>query len=145
MSDALPIRCPACDAGYLLPTHLLGEQGARVRCPACQHGFAVSREGALLSDRAEAGATPATHATVTATSNAPRDIAADLLVALEAREPGAMQHAASEGRLFALHGPELLDAYDQFRKRGPTQSGGGKSFWPVVYTFPEASRAIEWL
>ena len=117
MSDALPIRCPACDAGYLLPTHLLGEQGARVRCPACQHGFAVSREGLLLTDIAEAPAAPVTP------SNSPRDIAADLLVALEAREPGAMQHAASEGRLFAQHGPALLEAYDEFRKRAGAASG----------------------
>ena len=117
MSDALPIRCPACDVGYLLPTHLLGEQGARVRCPACQHGFAVSREGLLLTDRPEPLAAP------TVTSNAPREIAADLLVALEAREPGAMQHAASEGRLFAQHGPALLEAYDEFRKRAGAASG----------------------
>ena len=117
MSDALPIRCPACDAGYLLPTHLLGEQGARVRCPACQHDFAVSREGAVLPDRAEGPAMPVV------SSNTPRAIAADLLVALEAREPGAMQHAASEGRLFAQHGPALLGAYDEFRKRAGAASG----------------------
>ena len=77
----------------------------------------MSREGLLLTDIAEAPAAPVTP------SNTPRDIAADLLVALEAREPGAMQHAASEGRLFAQHGPALLEAYDEFRKRAGAASG----------------------
>lgn len=117
MSDALPIRCPACSAGYLLPTHLLGEQGARVRCPSCQHGFAVSREGVLLADA------PAATAPTRVDPSDPRAIAADLLVALEAREPGALQLAANEGRLFATHGPALLETYDEFRRRAGAQSG----------------------
>ncbi len=82
-----------------------------MRCPGCQHDFGVTRDGALLAP----GPEPADAASTEV--EAPQRLAADLLVALEARAPGALQQAASDGRLFTLHGPALLEAYDEFRRR----------------------------
>lgn len=118
MSDAVSIHCPACGAGYLLPTHLLGEQGARVRCPGCQHGFVVSRDGVALH---EPDASPA--ASLPAASDDPHSIATDLLVELESAAPGEVQQAAGEGRLFSKYGVVLLGAYDEFRRRAGSHSG----------------------
>ncbi|MEO5989672.1 MAG: hypothetical protein ABIU54_04800 [Candidatus Eisenbacteria bacterium] len=53
----------------------------------------------------------------------PQRLAEALLVELEARSPGAMQEAAGAGRLFALHGPALLEAYDEFRRRARSTPG----------------------
>ena len=98
--SGLPIECPACKARYLLPSSLLGEGGAEVRCPSCGREFAVDAGGAIV------GATEDLRALA-------RDVFDELATKLG---PG-LEAAARERRLFAEHGPALLGAWDEFRRR----------------------------
>ena len=98
----LSVRCPACASGYLLPASLVGEAGARVRCPACAHEFEVDAGG-----RAHGG------------SGTPdlRGVARGVFDELVSRLGPGLEAAAREHRLFAEHGPALLEAWDEFRRR----------------------------
>jgi predicted Zn finger-like uncharacterized protein len=97
----LPVQCPACATRYLLPASLLGEAGASVRCPACAHEFTVDPAGAVV------GAAVADL----------RGVARGVFDDLSARLGPALETAAKERRLFAKHGPDLMLAWDEFRKR----------------------------
>ena len=99
----LPVQCPACSARYLLPATLLGEAGASVRCPTCTHEFTVDAQGAVVT-RGPAG-------------NDLRGVARTVFDELSARVGPALETAARERRLFAEHGPELMQAWDEFRRR----------------------------
>jgi len=99
----LPVRCPACSARYLLPTTLLGEGGANVRCPSCAHEFAVDPRGVVVPSAAG--------------SDDLRGVARVVFDELHQRLGPALEAAARERRLFAEHGPELLLAWDEFRRR----------------------------
>jgi predicted Zn finger-like uncharacterized protein len=96
----LPVECPACATRYLLPPSLLGEAGANVRCPSCGREFTVDGGGSVvgLSDQI-------------------RDVARGVFDDLVARVGPDLEAAARERRLFAAHGPELLEAWDEFRRR----------------------------
>ncbi len=100
--SGLPLQCPACGARYLLPASLLGEAGASVRCPSCAHEFAVDASGTVLSSGA---------------SDEQRQLARTVLDELTTREGAALDAAARERRLFADHGPSIMAAWDEFRRR----------------------------
>jgi predicted Zn finger-like uncharacterized protein len=100
--SGLPLQCPACATRYLLPASLLGEAGASVRCPACAHEFAVDSGGAVLTPAAV---------------DEQRQLARLVLDELQAREGAALDAAARERRLFADHGPSIMSAWDEFRRR----------------------------
>lgn len=96
----LPVECPACATRYLLPPSLLGEAGANVRCPSCGREFTVDAGGAVVGLSAEI-----------------RDVARGVFDELVARVGPDLEVAARERRLFAEHGPALLEAWDEFRRR----------------------------
>lgn len=100
--SGLPVQCPTCAARYLLPASLLGEAGASVRCPSCGHEFAVDAGGGVIP---EGGA------------DALRNVARAVFDELSARLGDALAQAASERRLFAEHGPAIMEAWDEFRRR----------------------------
>ena len=116
MPSGLAIHCPSCHAGYLLPGHLLGSQGARVTCPACAHAFSVERDGLVIAEAATPAVAPAA-SPQSAASDGERVIARDVLDALAARLGPAIEAAARDGALFARYGPDLLAAYDDYRHR----------------------------
>jgi predicted Zn finger-like uncharacterized protein len=98
--SGLPIECPACSTRYLLPDSLLGDAGASVRCPACGRAFAVDAGGAIVGASEEL-----------------RSLARGVFDELAARLGPGLEAAAREQRLFADHGPALLEAWDEFRRR----------------------------
>ena len=98
--SGLPIECPACATRYLLPDTLLGDAGANVRCPSCGRAFAVDAGGTIVGASEEL-----------------RDLARGVFDELEARVGPRLEAAARERRLFAEHGPALLEAWDEFRRR----------------------------
>jgi predicted Zn finger-like uncharacterized protein len=104
----LPVQCPKCAARYLLPDTLVGEAGASVRCPACGHEFAVDTAGQVRDF-----ATPGDDL---------RGVARGVFDELSARLGPALETAARERRLFAEHGPALMQAWDEFRRRAGTQA-----------------------
>src|SRR5215510_4641916 len=102
MSD-LPVRCPACSSEYLLPEALIGEAGASVRCPTCAHEFIVDISGRI------SGAGPG--------DDKLRALARGVFDELAAKLGARLDAAAQERRLFADHGPALMEAWDEFRRR----------------------------
>ena len=98
--SGLPIECPACKARYLLPPTLLGDGGAEVRCPSCGREFAVDAAGSIVG-----------------TSEDLRALARGVFDELSQKLGPGLETAARERRLFAEHGPELLGAWDEFRRR----------------------------
>lgn len=100
--SGLPLQCPSCATRYLLPASLIGEAGASVRCPNCAHEFAVDTSGAVLT---------------AAAVDEQRVLARDVLDELVARDGAALEGAARERRLFADHGPQIMAAWDEFRRR----------------------------
>jgi predicted Zn finger-like uncharacterized protein len=100
--SGLPVQCPACSARYLLPASLLGEAGASVHCPSCGHDFAVDATGAVLSPPG---------------SDAVRAVARGVFDELSARLGPALAEAARQRRLFAEHGPAIMEAWEEFRRR----------------------------
>ncbi len=101
----LPIECPACHARYLLPPALLGDGGAEVRCPSCSREFAVDAGGSIVG-----------------ASEDLRAMARGVFDELIARLGPGLETAARERRLFAEHGPALLGAWDEFRRRAGTHA-----------------------
>jgi predicted Zn finger-like uncharacterized protein len=111
MSEPLTIRCPQCRTSYLLPRPLLGPSGARVKCPECGMGFVVtSREAAA------AGPAPAPPAAAAAPADAGA-VANELLEGLERRWGARLGEARARGRLLAELGPDLMGAFDEYRRR----------------------------
>lgn len=101
--SGLPVECPVCSTRYLLPPSLLGEAGANVRCPSCAHEFTVDAGGTVIGATAEI-----------------RRVAKMVFDELVARVGTGLADSARDKRLFADHGPELLEAWDEFRRRaGP--------------------------
>lgn len=103
-----PVQCPACSARYVLPTSLLGEAGASVRCPACAHEFTVDAAGKLRATGAA--------------GDDLRGVARTIFDELTARLGPALESAAHDRRLFAEHGPALMQAWEEFRRRAGTQA-----------------------
>lgn len=103
----LSLSCPACSARYVLPASLIGEAGAAVRCPACAHEFSVDPTGRPLPP----GEDPL------------RVLARDLIDALDRRLGFTLAAAARQRRLFADHGPALLEAWEEYRRRAGANAG----------------------
>lgn len=99
----LPVQCPACSAQYLLPPSLLGEAGASVRCPTCAQEFVVDATGKRVEPHP--------------TEDGLRVLARGVFDELSAKLGTALETAARERRLFAEHGPALLEAWEEFRRR----------------------------
>ncbi len=100
--SGLPVKCPACSARYLLPASLLGEAGASVRCPSCGQEFGVDASGAVVPKPGD---------------DAMRRVACAVFDELTARLGPALAAAAQERRMFAEHGPAIMEAWDEFRRR----------------------------
>ena len=120
----LALRCPSCQRGYLLPRQLLGSRGARITCPFCSCAFEVSREGDVLGAPMES-ALPPEHVRVfmPEVDPAQQSIAAQVLDGLEAQLGESLREAADAGQLFATHGPALLTAYEEYRRRAGADAG----------------------
>jgi predicted Zn finger-like uncharacterized protein len=135
------VACPFCSARYLLPVHLMGPGGAKVNCPSCHRAFVVPARPAEDTDsgrpslapppadraprhpapafppaaRDEAqGATPPPPAEGLSESAAQ---ARAVVGTLAERSGQRLIEAYGAGRLFAEYGPELLAAWDDYRKR----------------------------
>jgi predicted Zn finger-like uncharacterized protein len=150
------IACPSCATGYFLPADLIGSGGARVRCPQCGRTFVVEAgeagapgdpppsrtvSPAAPSGMPEAAASqpPAVardsarsvdfdpSAGAATPSPAPDQIARAVLDALADRIGASMAHAASEGRLFAAHGREIMESFDAWRRQA------GRDADPAVF------------
>ena len=124
----LRVTCPHCAARYLLPANLLGPGGARVRCPGCGRSFDVPapiggddpfqappRSSSLPRPRV-GRADPARVASAI-------DVARRVLGELASRGGDAIARAAGEGALFAHFGPEIFEAYDEYRRQSPGEGG----------------------
>jgi len=120
------IRCPDCTREYLLPMSLMGAHGARVRCPACAHEFVVGVDGDVAASPAgevamaaepSPIASPVPQAPESAPASPAHAHARDALDALVARIGPGLLEAAQQQRLFRDHGPALLEAFDDFRRR----------------------------
>ncbi len=119
-SMSITVRCPHCATDYLLPEALLGPGGARVRCPSCQKRFAVTRDGSVVPGSGPTAAAPGgTPAPVTEGTEGSREerIASMVLDELAAHRGRAIEDAVARGRPFAEHGPALLEAWDEYRRR----------------------------
>lgn len=120
----LALRCPSCQRGYLLPRQLLGARGARITCPFCQCAFDVSREGDVTGAPMESPPPPEHPRVHSAEADpASRSIAAQVLDTLEAQLATRLRDAAEAGQLFATHGPALLAAYEEYRRRAGEDAG----------------------
>jgi predicted Zn finger-like uncharacterized protein len=93
----MTVHCPHCSTGYRLPGHLMGPLGARVRCPECQGSFEVSREAPNGEEDSR--------------------LAGELLSALAERLGDSLDQARAQGRVLARFGPEVMDAFDEYRAR----------------------------
>ena len=99
----LPVQCPSCSAQYLLPPELLGTAGASVRCPTC--AAEITRPFASTTNSAEAS------------EQGLRALARGVFDELASRVGPRLEAAARDRRLFAEHGPALMEAWDEFRRR----------------------------
>ncbi len=121
VSRELIVHCPACATGYRLPRGLLGPLGARVTCPACRQRFELDAAGEPADRRP--GAAPSRRSPPpNGPGRAGQAMAADILETLERRRGPELARSARERRLFRDHGPELLEAYDQFRRAAGGQA-----------------------
>ena len=109
----MDIHCPHCATEYVLPETLLGPGGARVRCPSCQRSFAVTAEGAVRPAESPAVAP----GPVAESTSREERIARSVLDELDARSGPAILAAAARGRVFAECGPQLMEAWDEYRSR----------------------------
>ncbi len=120
------IGCPSCKREYLLPQSLMGMRGARVRCPVCSKRFDVDADGQVCEAAEES--TPQEIATTaplerslggtqTAATSPAEAHARAALDALVAKVGPGLFEAASQQRLFREHGPALLEAFDDYRRR----------------------------
>ncbi len=112
----IPVRCPHCVTEYLLPETLLGPGGARVRCPSCHGSFSVARDGTVGS-RAWPGASPAGPPPPVPEGTREERIARMVLDELAIQHGREIDDAVARGRPFAEHGPALMEAWDEFRRR----------------------------
>jgi len=122
VGHAVIVHCPGCETGYLLPRTLLGSLGARVTCPACRGAFDVDREGAPAAGPAADGPRRP-FAPGSGPAGDERAIAAEVLDELDRRFGSSLAQAAREHRLFRSHGPELLEAFDEYRRRAGERAG----------------------
>jgi predicted Zn finger-like uncharacterized protein len=122
----MTIRCPHCDAEYALPESLLGPGGSRVRCPGCQGQFLVGPTGEVrvapapaVAEPPAAPSPPVAPPVAVAEPEGTREerIARMVLEEVALVSGRAIEDAAARGRVFAEHGPALLEAWDEYRRR----------------------------
>jgi predicted Zn finger-like uncharacterized protein len=144
----MTVYCSYCSTGYLLPDHLLGPRGARVRCPKCAKTFVVLRDPATVPARGDAPAlespapalespapeppppvdaalSPETGSAVAdgPAGEEPAAVARHVLGAMAARLAERLERARAAGRVLSEFGPDLMSAYDDYRRRvGPGAS-----------------------
>lgn len=117
----MTVHCPHCSTGYLLPDHLLGERGSRVRCPACTGAFVVLPENGHAGGAGERS--PAANDNGHAPPGPePSQLAAEILDRLASQLGDALEQSRSRRTILSEHGPALLDAYDEFRRRSEAAS-----------------------
>jgi len=75
----------------------MGPLGARVRCPECQESFEVLRQEA--------------------NGEAASQLAGELLSSLAERLGDSLDQAREHGRVLAQFGPEVMNAFDEYRAR----------------------------
>ena len=128
------ISCPECGTGYLLPEHLMGPGGARVRCPRCQGQFAVDARGLPQEPAAPPANEPVLEppgppalADVPAGPghSASLAVARAVLERLSREQGEAIERARAARRLFADHGPALLEAFEAYRREAGADAGPG--------------------
>ena len=119
----MTIHCPHCSTGYLLPDALLGPRGARVRCPRCTQSFVVVRE----SPPATPGPAPSTVEAggTGAIDEDPAAIAREVMSALSTRLGQRLAEARASRRVLAEFGPDLMTAFDDFRRRAGIEASPG--------------------
>jgi predicted Zn finger-like uncharacterized protein len=160
------VFCSHCSTGYLLPDHLLGPRGARVRCPTCGKTFVVLLETASATGAASpvsasdsgpsaprsvdaepiatveplesdpAGSSDGTRSGATSATGDEK-LARQLLDGLAQEKGERLETARQRGRVLAEFGPELMTAYEEYRRR--LGSGGSplafkkvlKELWAV--------------
>ena len=131
----MTVHCPHCLTGYLLPDHLLGDQGARVRCPGCEGVFVVLPEtadarpaavdtGALRADvtpapvdtsALRADATPAPGDVVP--TEAPEAVAGSVIDVLADFLGEDLTRSRLRGTVLSDHGPAIMAGWDEYRRR----------------------------
>jgi len=126
MKTPMIVHCTLCSTALALPDHLLGSRGARVRCPNCAQSFVVLREGATTVNDAKHAVVPAATpgpAIDGAVDGADAAIAREILTALSTRVGNRLEAARASGRVLAELGPDLMAAFDEYRRR----AGAGAS------------------
>jgi predicted Zn finger-like uncharacterized protein len=115
----MTVHCPHCSTGYLLPDHLVGPRGARVRCPTCEGTFVVLARSAGHGrhDAAPSPPNPASPAQEARRWEEPDAVAASVLEALVATLGDDLVDARRRGRVLSTHGPKIMDAYAEYRRR----------------------------
>jgi len=111
----MTVHCPHCATAYLLPDALLGPRGARVRCPRCANRFVVLREATAGRRKTKTGNGAGPDA-------ASVMIAREVMTALSTRLGPRLATARAAGRVLAVFGPELMTAFDEYRKRAGVES-----------------------
>jgi predicted Zn finger-like uncharacterized protein len=131
----MTVHCPHCLTGYLLPDHLLGDQGARVRCPGCEGVFAVlpetadARPAALDAGVVRADETPASVDTSplradetaapdeVAPTEEPEAVAGSVLDVLADFLGDNLTRSRLRGTVLSDHGPAIMAGWDEYRRR----------------------------
>jgi predicted Zn finger-like uncharacterized protein len=130
------VRCPACRDSFDVPP---------LSAPEAPEPAAPPVAAAPSAPPSPASAGPPTGAPVVSSEGSPvrpgmpspetspvmavqasRETARSILAELATREGGALERAASEGRLFAQFGPAIFAAWDEYKKRA--EGGGAASF-----------------
>lgn len=109
------LRCPECKTRYEISAARIPDGGARVRCPRCRTVFQVSRP---LNGN---GSTPPPARPVVpgapVDDETARRIARALVTDLLNARRDLMERARREGRLLSTIGPELVEAWESYRRR----------------------------
>lgn len=137
------LRCPDCKTRYEISAARIPEGGARVRCPRCRTVFQVSRP---LNGNGNGAAPPAAR---TVEPGAPADpetarrIARALIGDLVNSRHQSVEEARRDGRLLSTLGNELLEVWDDYRRRvGEDQARDGRVFREAVNDLLGQGQAI---
>jgi predicted Zn finger-like uncharacterized protein len=129
------VQCPYCATDYLLPHSLLGKRGAKVCCPSCRQNFNVLRVPGTDEVRVESpsnggsaatiptpgpplvpGASPPSGQGPAMSPEGAAALAARFLDDFTNRSGARLPAAVARGRFLSELGPDLLRAYDEFRR-----------------------------
>jgi predicted Zn finger-like uncharacterized protein len=124
---AMTVYCPHCSTGYLLPDHLIGRHGTRVRCPECQGAFAVAAgsDVRLVGDVYPLAPPSARSVPAAPAPPSPAEDAAAVIDELVAVLGDALVGARARGKVLSEHGPAIVDAYHEYRRRAGVRGAPG--------------------